>query len=298
MASLKFIAFIILQTIAFSIFLRSPYMMTTASPSKQWADGPMALVTTPQYETKKTDIFTVGATHMCLLHNAIIRGFNTIYLQAPHIQEADKADFIGYALTWFRFVKSHHDDEELNLFPKMEEVLGDKTIWTETHEEHESFLGGLGEFYKYLSELPSPSDLSAKELIRIMDSFRDDFEGHFHSEIATIAAMASHPKAPAEGSEEATSAGLIFKTWGKATVTKAGTWDVVPFFLLNLDRTVEGGMWANWPPMPAPIKWGLINLAGSWYGSWWKFASCDSQGQPRELYALGLGSGEAPKSEL
>jgi hemerythrin-like domain-containing protein len=73
---------------------------------------------------------------MCLLHNAIIRGFNTIYLQAPHIQEADKADFIGYALTWFRFVKSHHDDEELNLFPKMEEVLGDKTIWTETHEEH------------------------------------------------------------------------------------------------------------------------------------------------------------------
>lgn len=73
---------------------------------------------------------------MCLLHNAIIRGFNTIYLQAPHIQEADKADFIGYSLTWFRFVKSHHDDEELNLFPKMEEVLGDKTIWTETHEEH------------------------------------------------------------------------------------------------------------------------------------------------------------------
>jgi hypothetical protein len=22
--------------------------------------------------------------------------------------------------------------------------------------------------------------------------------------------------------------------------------DVVPFFLLNLDRTAEGGMWANW----------------------------------------------------
>lgn len=56
MASLKFVAFIILQTIAFSIFLRSPYMMTTTSPSKQWADGPMALVTTPQYETKKVRI--------------------------------------------------------------------------------------------------------------------------------------------------------------------------------------------------------------------------------------------------
>lgn len=73
---------------------------------------------------------------MCLLHNAIIRGFNSIYLQAPHVPENDVADFIGYSLTWFRFVKSHHDDEEANLFTKVEEVLNDKKIWGETHEEH------------------------------------------------------------------------------------------------------------------------------------------------------------------
>lgn len=73
---------------------------------------------------------------MCLLHNAIIRGFNTIYLQAPHIQDADKAAFIGYSQTWFRFVKSHHDDEEDNLFPKVQDLLGDDPVWTETHEEH------------------------------------------------------------------------------------------------------------------------------------------------------------------
>jgi hemerythrin-like domain-containing protein len=73
---------------------------------------------------------------MCLLHNSIIRGFNSIYLQAPHVKDADKADFVGYSLTWFRFVKSHHDDEEENLFTKVEELLGDKDIWTETHKEH------------------------------------------------------------------------------------------------------------------------------------------------------------------
>jgi hypothetical protein len=27
-----------------------------------------------------------------------------------------------YATTWYRFVKSHHDDEEAELFPKVEEV--------------------------------------------------------------------------------------------------------------------------------------------------------------------------------
>jgi len=73
---------------------------------------------------------------MALLHNSIFRGYNSIYQQAPNVKDSDKADFIGYALTWHKFVKSHHDDEEVSLFTKVEEVLGDKTIWDETHKEH------------------------------------------------------------------------------------------------------------------------------------------------------------------
>ncbi|KAJ5893277.1 ZIP zinc transporter-domain-containing protein [Penicillium taxi] len=268
--------------------------MASTAPTKQWADGPCKLIVTPQYETKKTDLFTTGATHMALLHNSILRGFNTVYLQAPHVQDADKDAFIGYSQTWFRFVKSHHDDEEENLFPKVQDLLGgDEGLWKETLDEHESFIAGLTEFNTYLSALPSPSEFSSTELIRIMDSFKDNFENHFHREISHIAAFADHPKAPVPDTPEHAEAALTFKTWGKKTVSKAGVLDVVPFFLLNLDRTYEEGTWANWPPMPAPIKWGLTNIAGSWYGSWWKFSSCDSQGQPQELYAL-----RSVKSEL
>lgn len=119
-----------------------------------------------------------------------------------------------------------------------------------------------------------------------MDSFHQPFETHFHSEISTIAALADHPKTPKEGTPEATAARAVFKTWGKSTVTKAGMMDVAPFFLLNLDRTAEEGMWADWPPMPAAIKWGLLYLAAAWNFGQWKFASCDAAGQPRELYAL------------
>lgn len=156
MALLRLAVIFAVQTLLFGLFVnRSPYTMVTTSPSssKPWVDGPMRLITTPQFETQKvrnitrnsirssadlaqTDLFTTGATHMCLLHNSIIRGFNSIYLQAPHVQDADKADFVGYAKTWFRFVKSHHDDEERNLFAKVEDVLNDKDIWAETHEEH------------------------------------------------------------------------------------------------------------------------------------------------------------------
>lgn len=147
--------------------------------------------------------------------------------------------------------------------------------------------------------MSSPSDFSGAKLLDIMKGFQEPFENHFHSEISTIAGLAEHPNAPKEGTPEAANASLTFKTWGKSTVTKAGTADVVPFFLLNLDRTVEDGLWANWPPMPAPIKWGLINIAGAWHWGWWKFASCDASGQPRELYALqNVSAEDKAKAEL
>ena len=287
----QFALFIILQAAIFAIFLqRAPFMMSTSIPStdKPWADQPCKLVTTPQHATNRTDIFTTGATHMAHIHNAIFRGYNSIYLQAPHVKDEDKSAFICYAITWYRFVKSHHDDEEAELFPKVAEVLGAKEeeIWGETHKEHESFLPGLTEYAQYLESLTTPTDFDGQKLQNLMEGFQQPFEHHFHSEITHIASLSSHPSAPSPASEQEVAATAVFKTWGKKTVTKAGTTDVVPFFLLNLDVTYEEGRWANWPPMPAPVRWGLVNLAGSWNWGWWKFASCDARGMPRELYAL------------
>ncbi|KAI0892819.1 hypothetical protein F4806DRAFT_224281 [Annulohypoxylon nitens] len=267
-------------------FMSAPALDTAGANGKPWADTPIKLVATPQYETKHTDIFTTGATHMALLHNAILRGFNSVYLQAPHVKPTDTADFIGYALTWHKFVATHHDDEEATLFPKVEEVLNDKNIWAETHKEHEAFLGGLAQFEKYLRGVEhNPVTFDGKELVKIMDGFKDSFDAHFHSEISTIANLKDHPNAPKPVSPEEQTASLTFKSWGKSTVTKAGTLDVVPFFLLNLDGTAEEGQWENWPPIPAPIKWGLVNIAGAWHSRWWKFSSC-AAGRPRKLYAL------------
>jgi hemerythrin-like domain-containing protein len=73
---------------------------------------------------------------MGMVHNSIFRGYNSIYHQAPHIAEADKADFIGYCLAWYKFLKTHADNEEKGLFVKTEELLEDKTIWEKSHQEH------------------------------------------------------------------------------------------------------------------------------------------------------------------
>lgn len=230
---------------------------------------------------------------MAHIHNAILRGYNSIYQQAPHVSDPDKSAFIGYALTWFKFVKSHHDDEEAVLFPKIAEVLGSKNqkIWDETHREHESILEGLGAFEQYLAKLSTSAEFDGENLRKIMKSFQGPFEHHFHSEISTIGSFSKIASAPAPGSSEEIAAAAVFKAWGKKTITKAGTTDVVPFFLMNLDATYEEGVWADWPPIPALVKWGLVNVAGAWNWSWWKFASCDGAGRPRELYALSAEAG-------
>ena len=144
-------------------------------------------------------------------------------------------------------------------------------------------LPGLAKFNDYLTKLPSPSAFDAPTLLTIMHDFQDAFSTHFHSEIATIASFASYGDFP--------EAGIIFKTWGKQTITKAGYGDCLPFLFLNFDRTFEKGMWKDWPPMPKLIRIMLVK-GGIWWGGhgkWWRFASCDGGGMPKDLHALGNG---------
>jgi hypothetical protein len=119
-----------------------------------------------------------------------------------------------------------------------------------------------------------------------MSIFQGPFESHFRSEIATLANLAAHPNAPAPGTPEEKRADAEFEKWGQSSVTKAGITDVTLFFLFNLDSGYEDGRWARWPDIPAPIKWGLMNVGSMLHSRWWKFASCDAGGRPRELYAL------------
>lgn len=264
----------ILITFIFAPSLKHP----TSSMAIPPLDSPCPLVHTPQYETKKDDIFTKGATHMALIHNAILRGFNSIYQQAPHVKPADYSDFIGYSLAWHHFVKLHHDDEETQLFTKVEDLVGKRGIWDQTLAEHERFLAGLGEFEKYLKGLKNSKEFDGKKLVEIMDGFQKPFSDHFHSEIKTIAALSELGDFP--------QAGPVFAKWGKESLMKSGYADGIPFLFLNFDRTFEDGMWKDWPPMPKLIRVMLTKVGSTWHWGWWKFASCDSDGHPKALYAV------------
>lgn len=245
---------------------------------------------------------------MCSMHNAIFRGFNCIYQQAPYVVDADKASFVGYCLTWYRVLKYHTENEDSSLFPRTEELLKDNSIWEGMHQEHgmspvgrltqgeracselttveDAFQPGLVNFEEYLRTLQSPQDFSGQRLREIMASFQDPFETHFRNEISVIANLSKHPKTPKpHTSEEKNTQAAFDGREGKAFML-AGITDIVPFVLFHMDWAYEDGMWAHFPPIPSPIRWTVISTAKLLHSDWWRFACCDSQGKRKQLHAL------------
>jgi hypothetical protein len=143
------------------------------------------------------------------------------------------------------------------------------------------------EFHTYLSSLPNPDSFSATKLLEVMSRFQTPFESHFRSEISTIASLANHANSPKEGSLEERRARATFESWGERSIIQGGVTDVALFFLFNHDKTYEGGLWSQWPPMPSPLRWSLVNVGKLAHAGWWKFATCDGAGKPKPLHAAG-----------
>jgi hypothetical protein len=249
---------------------------------------------------------------MAMVHNSIIRGYNSIYNQAPHISDADKSHFVGYCLTWHKFLKSHADNEDVSLFPYTEKLLKDTGIWEESHKEHgkitsqicrvrttryrssdlitcvlDAFEPGLAKFREYLVSLKSPVEFSGARLLDIMGSFQEPLGIHLQSEINTIASFASHPNRPKVGSPEEQTQKDAFDTREGKKLAMSGMTDVFPFFLFNFDGDYEDGLWMNWPPIPGLIRWTVMRVSSGLHPGWWKFASCDVTRKRKELYAIG-----------
>ncbi|KAL8281134.1 hypothetical protein RQP46_006492 [Phenoliferia psychrophenolica] len=120
-----------------SVYLKMSAPSIPLPAGTQWVDqGPLPLVVTEVHRSngEKKDMFSVGASHMTLLHNVILRGFNSIYLQAPHVKDDDLGDFVQYSLACV--LQAHHDDEEAELFPRLAGVVKNPDLMKESLEEH------------------------------------------------------------------------------------------------------------------------------------------------------------------
>ncbi|OTB12373.1 hypothetical protein K445DRAFT_321105 [Daldinia sp. EC12] len=91
---------------------------------KQWADGPWPLIENP-FRTQNTGHPVQHIVKEVLnTHNAMLRGLNVLYLQAPFVRlPVDVADFCFLARVWASWVRDYHNHKEDVMIPKFEDAL-------------------------------------------------------------------------------------------------------------------------------------------------------------------------------
>jgi hemerythrin-like domain-containing protein len=128
---------------------------------------------------------------MSLAHNGIIRGLNSIYLQAPHLPPKDVAivrDFLTYCQCWSESMHHHHDAEEKVFFPEIESISGIKGLMAHNVEQHRAFTPGFQEFEAYCRSC-KPAEYDGLELRALVERFAEPLTQHLYDEIESLRAL-------------------------------------------------------------------------------------------------------------
>jgi hypothetical protein len=128
---------------------------------------------------------------MALAHNGMIRGLNSIYLQAPHIPPNDKTakrDFLTYCQCWCESMHHHHDAEEAEFFPSLEQIAGVPGLMAQNVEQHRAFTPGFEKFHEYVKTC-AVKDFDGLKLRSLVEDFAGPLTTHLQDEIETLKAL-------------------------------------------------------------------------------------------------------------
>jgi hypothetical protein len=214
---------------------------------------------------------------MAFAHNAMLRGINAIYLQAPHVLSVDAGDFLFFVASWSDWVLHHHILEEKEMFPSFESVPG-VTPGSLQHNvvQHHGFSDGLSALQKYATTT-TPEQYSGTRVQTLIDSFAERFREQLADEIGTLWAMDS-VKVDTADSEKL----LIIYQNCEAEVGKQDKSIVPPMVLGLCDKTFEGGN--EWPKMPMGSSYFVHYLFARKHRGAWRFLPCDTFRNPRPLF--------------
>jgi hypothetical protein len=218
------------------------------------------------------------ANEMAFAHNAMLRGLNAIYLQAPHVPAADAADFLFFVGAWCAWVLDHHVLEETRMFPGFAAVRGVRPgQLSHNVEQHHLFSGGLEALQAYAASAPA-AEYDGAKLLGLVDGFAGHIRQHLADEIDTLWGL----DCCEEGQEENL---LEVYRDSEAEAAKQDKTVVPPMVLGLCDQTFQGGN--NWPALPPGAADFIHNTLSQKNRGAWRFLPCDTFRNPRPLAFLG-----------
>lgn len=248
-------------------------------------------------------MFSRVASEMSLVHNMVIRGLNSIYLQAPRVSQNDVPSFLQYALAWWALVNVHHTGEETDFFPYLEDVTGQKGLMDVNVDQHHAFGDGLQRFKTYMEDcVAGKQKFEGNKVVGIIDEFGEVLVTHLTDEIPTLLQLREvgmeklgglEKQFGLEGEKNMVRLNIkleeLMAEFMKLTMPiqkLLGLVQGLPFCFCNHDVQYEDGKWASWPPAPR-----IVHILARHVTYWvhrdrWKFAACDRYGHLRPLHCL------------
>ncbi|KFY49991.1 hypothetical protein V495_00385 [Pseudogymnoascus sp. VKM F-4514 (FW-929)] len=243
-----------------------------------WADQPFKLIPTMAMTGVKVNP-TVShiANEMVLAHNAMIRGLNSMYLQAPYLKsEADNRDILLYAKFWIEWIHHHHECEEEILFPGFERVSGVEGMMAANVVQHHEFTPGFDIFVKYVKDClddKSEERFAADKFRQLIDGFAPKLTLHLADEIPTLLSLDKYDEKKLN---------KVYDDFEK--VVKDGDFEkdeLYPMVVGAHDKGFKGG--ESWPPIPIFVTYLVAYWLSRKYRSVWRFNPCDFFGKRRPL---------------
>ncbi|KAK5173482.1 uncharacterized protein LTR77_002163 [Saxophila tyrrhenica] len=214
---------------------------------------------------------------MSLAHNGIIRGLNSIYLQAPHLPKDQTIirDFLIYCQCWCESMHHHHDAEEEEFFPSIESITDVKGLMQRNVDQHAAFTPSFEAFQAYANTC-KPADYDAQKLTSLVEAFAEPLTLHLREEIDTLRALDKYD------SEKIRAAYKRFEKMLMNTDNQR----IAPLVFGTADRAFEGGM-HDFPSVPGFVPY-IINyvFARKYHGAW-RFNPCTAWRDRRELAFVG-----------
>ncbi|WZH42144.1 Hemerythrin domain-containing protein [Fusarium acuminatum] len=256
--------------------------------SKPWVDGPFTLISSSKSGDSLKNPANGArklAAEMTLVHNALLRGINAVYLQCDNIATQgtiqDKQDFANFAYSWSEMLHEHHNLEETDIFPEINKLTEVPNLMNANVDEHSQFDVGLKIYFNYLDKVKKEEEvLDGTKLRSIIDAFLPTLRTHLVNEIDTLLALEKYEDK------------VDWEEWFQKKISQVANnamkdaryrREIFPLAIIFHDKTFEGGVWQNFPSVPwvslLVLQWLFMNT----HKSWWRFAGCNFQSKPQEL---------------
>jgi len=224
------------------------------------------------------DTFDLQAIRMCLIHNVVIRGYNSIIYYSGAVKPDTKEfqSFLEYCVLVNEFLHHHHAAEEEIWFPLLEVKLGAGALSVNV-EGHKTFGEPLHAFEELVGSLKEKKVAFEVGVFRqAVYAFMEPLQQHLAEEIQTIRSDILR-KAGITAEELASFSRKIEE---EALTTFDLSRDLQ---VLYINGDSVNGAW--FPEIPALINFYVKYIIWYKHSDLWAFGSCDKQMRCKPQFA-------------